>query len=210
MNNKVLTALVAGAVVVAGATVTAIRYFGGSPAVDAAVEIVPKDAWLYTNLFVDPSDDQKRALDELLRHFPEIESTNDALNELADFLDRALLAEAGLEFERDIEPWLGDQMAFFLAGEQEPEADGALLLATTDVDATRDAVRTAVERADTVGGPQEASYDGTDYEIIEQTSGPAVALGSVGDFFVVGSEQGFKDVVDVAGGEPSLGDSGSY
>ena len=209
MKNSVLIALVAGAVVVAGAAVAAIRFFASSPSVDAAVELVPEDAWLYTNLFVEPSDDQKRALDELLSHFPELESTEDALNELGDLLDD-LLDEAGLEFERDIEPWLGEQIAFFFAGEQGPEPDGALLLATTDADATRDAVRTAVMQADTVGGPQSASYEGTDYEIVEQESGPAVALGSVDDFFVVGTEQGFKDVVDVAGGGASLGGSAPY
>ncbi len=209
MKNSVLIALVAGAVVVAGAAVTAIRFFGSEPAVDAAVQLVPEDAWIYTNLFVDPSDDQKRALDELLRRFPQIESTEDAINELGDLLDEALVG-LGLEFERDIEPWLGEQVAFFFTGGERGDPDGAALLATTDADATRDAIHTALERSDDLSEPQPASYDGSDYELVEQRNDPTLALGSVDDFFVIGTEQAFKDVVDVSGGDASLGASPAY
>ncbi len=138
--------LIAGVLVavVAGGGYAAVQLLTGAPAEDAAIDLVPNDAIMYANLFIQPSDDQKRALDDLLEHFPKVESTDDALDELARLLNDGL-DDIGLTYEDDVEPWLGDQVSFFLSGDDLESPDGAVLLATDDPDATADAIDKARE-----------------------------------------------------------------
>jgi Protein of unknown function (DUF3352) len=187
-------AAVIGAVVllVAGGVAFAAMQILDRPSEDAAIELVPADAYLYANLFIGPSTDQKQALDDLLNNFPKIESTDQAIDRLTGLLDEEL-QQVGLSYEEDVEPWLGDQVSFFMHGTEIDPPSLAALLETTDPDAAAAAIDKAREHE---GGPdpEEASYEGVDYEVEQGDDG--VAIGFVDDFLVVGAEDSFKSVVD--------------
>jgi len=206
------------AIAVAG-TLGYQMFFGSSE--DDALALVPADAIAYGNVFLDPSMDQKRAIGDLLEKFPEAPSADEARNQFVDLIDEGL-AEIDMNFEDDIDPWLGNQIAGWvqipdgnflqgspsvgespLAGENVPPA--AFLIASDDDDAALEFIEEA--SANSEQELTEKSYEGADYRLNEDDGS---AVGIVDGFMVIGSEAGFKAVVDVSAGEDSLADSETY
>src|SRR5687768_15182353 len=103
--KKALIIGIIAVLVVGGIAFAAMRVLDQSSE-DAAVSLVPEDAYLYANLFIKPSGDQKRALDDLLGNFPKIESTEQAIDRITGLLDDEL-EQVGLSYAEDVEPWLG-------------------------------------------------------------------------------------------------------
>lgn len=171
---------VAGALVVGGLAFLGYRIYLNEVD-DSAIELVPPDAVLYANVYLNPSTRQKQALRDLLRHFPAAGSPEEARTRVEELLDDAL-AGLGLEFGRDVEPWLGRQVGLYVrAGEAPGDPTIALLVATKDADATRDAVAAAMD--ETGDDPEARSYEGVSYEVTQD----GTAVGIVGDFLVVAS-----------------------
>jgi hypothetical protein len=202
--------LVIGAValLIAGGAAIATVQILNRPSEDAAVELIPADAYVYANLFISPSTDQRRALDDLLSNFPKIESTDQAINRLTGILDDGL-REIGLSYEEDVEPWAGDQVSFFLSGDEIDPPAGAALLETTDPDAAVEAIDKAREAEGGVE-PEQKSYGGIDYTLEGTDGDDRAAIGFVDDFMVVGTEDGFKAVVDASEDEEPLTDTDEY
>src|SRR5919106_3858143 len=112
MKTRVVILAVVGVLGVAAVAVAgtlAYQMFFGS-ASDNAVNLVPADAVVYGNVFLDPSMDQKRAIEDLLEKFPEAPNADEARNKLVDLLDEGL-AEIDMNFDDDIDPWFGNQIA---------------------------------------------------------------------------------------------------
>lgn len=147
---------------------------------DSAIELVPPDAVFYGNVYLDPSTRQKQALRELLRHFPSTD-TEEEVEPLLDEVFDAALGDVGLDFEDDVKPWLGRQVALFVRLDQEGNPGGAALIATQDAEA---ALRAARKAAVDMGESLKArTYKGTEYE--EAPTGSSVGI--VGDFLVAAS-----------------------
>ena len=166
---------------------------------DAAISLVPSDAVLYTTVYIEPSDSQRANLDSVLSKLPKIDSLDKAKAELAELVDPEL-EKLGLEFERDIEPWLGPQAAFYMTTPEGPTGSPehvAALIATDDQDATRAAIDKGIERSGDTSEWEDATYEGVDYRVKDEES----AFGFVGDFLVAGTESGFKASVDASAGE---------
>ena len=207
MKRAVIVAVV-GLLIAGGVAFAAIQILD-RPSEDAAIELVPADSYLYANLFIGPSTDQKQALDDLLGNFPKIESTDQAIDRLTGFLDDEL-QEVGLSYDEDVEPWLGDQVSLFLRGTEIDPPSMAALLETTDPDAAAAAIDKAREH-EGEDDPEETSYEGVDYQVEEGDDGVPIAIGFVGDFLVVGTEDSFKSVVDTnAGSEGSITENDDY
>lgn len=207
--KKTLIIGVVAVLVLGGAAFAAMQILN-EPSDDAAVALVPADSYLYANLFIGPSTDQRQALDDLLGNFPKIESTDQAIDRLTGLLDEEL-QEIGLSYEDDVEPWMGDQVSFFMRGtELDPPSLGALLQ-TTDPDAAADAIEKIREHEDS-DEPEQKSYEGVDYELEEGDDGTPFAIGFVGDFLVIGTEDSFQAVVDSSGDGDAEGlvDSDEY
>lgn len=196
MNLKVLISVVAAAVVIAGAALVASLAGFFSPAEDDALDLIPADSVIYVNIFLDPSPAQKLALDDLLAHFPEASDRDAARDALVELLDEGL-AEVGLTFEDDIEPWLGDQVSFFMQVPANTTADPAVgvLLETEDTSAARRAVDKAQDNTD--GSFSERSYRGIDYEVTDNGD----AVGIIESFLVSANEEGLKAVIDTIEGD---------
>ena len=123
------TALIAGGIVgavalVGGAAWAATWYFSSGP--DAA-EVLPATTIGYAQINLDPSGDQKI---EALRTFNKFPGFKDELDlDATDDIRKHLFEEIqndgtcpDLDYAKDIEPWLGDRMAFAAvdAGEDDP------------------------------------------------------------------------------------------
>jgi hypothetical protein len=212
---------IAGAValtILVGGGLLAAKVFLGS-STDEAVQLVPADAGAYVNVFVRPSNSQKIALEDLLGKFPQLgDDFEEAKDALVDLLDPQL-AEIGLEFERDIDPWLGNQIALYFmppeieapatdSGELFPtqEPDAAVLVAVTDEDAAQTAIDKVLESEDLEAEPK--TYEGTDYSLVPD-EGVGVAVGFLEDFMILGSEPALKLSVDAFRGD-SLADAAGY
>ena len=196
MNLKVVISIVTAAIVIAGGALALSVTGFFAPAEDDALDLIPRDAAIYVNVFLDPSPSQKLALDDLLAHFPQARDRDAARDRLVELLDQGL-AGVGLTFEDDIEPWLGDQLAFFMMAPASVNATPplALLIEADDVDAALDAVAKA--QANDGSSFTARTYKGIDYEVAD--SGDAV--GAIESFVVSGSEAGVKAAIDAAEGE---------
>lgn len=199
--KKWLGAIVAVAILVGITVVTpkVVRFLEG-PVHDEAIALVPADAHFYANVFLEAPGDQAEALEVLLEKFPKVESAEDARQDLLRLFDEQL-DEVNLAFEEDIEPWLGHQIAFYMSARDLTEDPRfAAFLAVEDQGDAERAIQ-EVEESDAARGvdpPETKSYNGIDYEFYEDEGGESFALGFVRRFLVLGTEAGFKDVVDTS------------
>ncbi|MEA2517538.1 MAG: hypothetical protein QOG16_1376 [Actinomycetota bacterium] len=220
MNLKPFIASTAAAAVLAGGALASATVGLLSPAQDDAVKMVPAEAFIYGNVFLDPSVPQKLALKNLIAKFPKASTPEEAKAAIARLLDQGL-KELGMSFSADIEPWLGSQIAFFMMSPEGAPATGtealasndlstAFLIATDDPSATQAALEKALSsetaRSDPTTPQEPTSYGGVDLFVSSDSSDAAAV---VDDFLVLGTEPGVKAVID-SGDKGSLGDSDRY
>lgn len=101
------------AVVVVAAALLALPACGGkTDETKRAAGITPADAVAFLSVNLDPSVDQKRNLLSIARRFPDArEEVQGEFEDARDGLLAELIAGTGLDFERDVEPWLGNEVA---------------------------------------------------------------------------------------------------
>lgn len=203
MKPKILAIVVAAVLLVGGAAFALTRAL--APAEDDALAFVPPDAYFYTNFFIEPSNSQKQVLDDFFQKFPGIESTEDVIEKLSELLEESL-AEEGLSYEDDVEPWLGNQLAAFgIPGGTAEMPNGALLVESED----DEAARAFLEKA-TDGDLEDAetkTYNGAEYEVDAEDSS---ALAFLGGFMVAGTEDAVKQAIDTLEAEESLETAESF
>lgn len=123
-------AAVAGLALVGGGVWAAVSFFGTGP---QPAEALPDSTLGYASIDLDPSGGQKIEAIKMLRKFPAIEDeidldTDDDLREKL-FTELGLDDECeGLDYQDDIEPWLGDRAAVAAIdlGEEQPTFAGVL------------------------------------------------------------------------------------
>jgi hypothetical protein len=189
-----------------GLAFAAMRFWTG-PVSDEAIDLVPEDAAIYFNAFLNPSRNQKRALRDLLEKFEKAPTPDEATDELAELINRRL-EDVGLTFQEDIDPWLGRQVSFFATDFTEGSPTAAALLATEDIEATQRMITKLDESSNME--PEQKTYAGVEYDFYaDDSSGDPFASGFVDDFWVVGSESGFQAAVDASAGG-SLADNDRF
>lgn len=110
MGKKLMSAVVAGCLLV-------VLPACGDKTDEAtrAAGITPVDALALVTVNLEPSIEQKRNLLSVARKFPVAsEKVKGEFDQTRDELLDDLVKEAGLDFKRDVEPWLGDEVAFAL------------------------------------------------------------------------------------------------
>lgn len=170
-------------------------------AASGASELVPAGSVMYGEANLEPKGDQKQAIDSILSKFPGGGGAGDKLKEL---IEKGLReSDAPISFKKDIEPWLGDEAAFFV-GRIAPSGQAkasAALVATTDEDKARDALEKSAE----------GKLTKHDYKDVEYLTDDSDQAGAVFDGFVVlGTEDGVKAAIDTSKGGEKLSDDDSY
>jgi hypothetical protein len=164
----------------------------------SASSLAPAGSIVYGEATLQPEGDQKETIDALVEKFPGQGSAGERIRAL---MQKAFAeSDSGLDYRKDIEPWLGDEAAFFLsridaAGD---DGDGGLLVATDDEQKALAALDKAIDG-------KKASYKDTEY--FTEDGG---AAGVVDGWVVIATVRGFKAAVDVAGDGPSLEDDEDF
>ena len=184
-----------GIVVVVTGSIVAFRFF--APPQDDAVELVPRAATIYVSAFLEPSRSQRLALRGLVERLELPSSPQGPQGAIARAVD-AVLDEGDLTFG-EIEPWAGDEVAFFGLPARS-RTIGAAVVAVDDHDAARRTLARVV-----AGDTEPHVYRGVRYSIDRR----ADARGIVGDFVVAGDVGALKASVDALNGD-SLADSESF
>lgn len=124
-----------------------------------AAGITPASAVAFVSVNLDPSVEQKRNLLSIVRRFPDArDKVQGEFEEARDGLLADMLEDTGLDFARDVEPWLGNEVALAVLP---PEAGGApVVLAMIESDDDEKA-RAALEKA-----ARDEGFDGA-YQVID-------------------------------------------
>lgn len=182
-----------GAVVAIVAVVALVRACGdddgaGAAPATGAARMVPADALLYAHLSTDGSRPAVRRALELAGRFPSFPRARDAA------LGRLSRAGAGLSFEGDVRPWLGEEAALALLNTSGSTAGSLIVLDVTDRE------KAEAFLAKVAGAPRRSSYRGTTI----QAYGNASAAFVDGDL-AIGQPDGLRTAIDAAAGRvPSL------
>ena len=166
---------------------------GGSSGEADPATVVPPDALFYAEAVVRPEGSQR---EDALDAAGKLLLTDDPEGEIRRRLDQAF---EDFDYERDVEPWLGERAGLWLPPAASDDDPGVLLLAATDTEQAMESLEAAFER------PTARTH--RDHEYIVDASG--VAAGIVGDFVAIGREQNYRRTVDAAEGE-SLAETDEY
>jgi Protein of unknown function (DUF3352) len=158
-----------------------------------AASLAPAGSLVYGEATLRPEGDQKAAIEALVAKFPGEGSAGDRIKQL---MEKAFAeSESNLSYADDVEPWLGDEAAFFVSsiemGGEEPDA--AFLVATEDEDATV----AAVEKE---GDVRKTDHRGRDVYVSSDEEGAAAV---VDGWLALGNVGGVRAAIDTAeDGEP--------
>jgi hypothetical protein len=197
-------AIVAGGAVVAGGAWAATSFFatGAQPA-----EALPASTVAYVSVDLDPSGGQKIEAIKTLRKFP---AFTDAVDLQADddlrerFFEEAISSGEcdGLDYDADVEPWLGSRAAMAMVdlGEDEPTPVG--VVQTTDGGKAEDGVSRLV---DACGGGEGADgeaggwvVDG-DWIVVAETQEIAQQVADAADGSTLADDASFAEWTGEAG-----------
>ncbi|HZI38087.1 MAG TPA: DUF3352 domain-containing protein, partial [Acidimicrobiia bacterium] len=159
-----------------------------------AAGITPATAIGFLSVSLDPSIEQKRNMIGIAKRFPGAEVKDD-FDETKNELLADILQEADLDYERDVKPWLGSELALaVLPGTNTPHPLVAVLIEQDDADAARAAMEKASKQAETDGDGPITFEVVDDFVVATQVDDPEVAAQVVKPFV----DQAKKDEGDLS------------
>jgi hypothetical protein len=176
---------------------------GGSADVGPAAA-APANALMYVDATVKPTgsaeSDATAALGKVM-------DTDDPGGKIVSLIEQSAKNDGHpINFQQDVQPWLGEKAGFFFTDLSDESQSGAAVIETSDPDAALAAARKL--SGATATDPQPTPYKGTSFQT-DPTDPTSTVFGVVGDFLVSGTEAGFKAAVDAESGD-SLGDESDF
>jgi hypothetical protein len=174
---------------------------GGSDPGSELAGVASPAAKLFVEGSVRPSGELKANTDSVAQTVAHVDS-------LGDFVVEKLEEEARNEgepfdFEKEVEPWLGESAA--LAWENGDDDEPLIAVESTDTAATQEFIDHQASQSDEPY--EDGSYEGVDFKVGGKDDN---AVGVIGDLLVVAEdEQGFKAAVDASSGD-SLADDDRF
>ena len=118
-RGALTAAIGVSATAVAGTGIAlAVALSGGGPQPE---DVLPGDTFALVKVDLDPAGEQKIAAYELARRFPDMK-VGDARNLPDDLLRRLLAGNDDIDFDKQVEPWIGARAA--VAGVPDTDGDG--------------------------------------------------------------------------------------
>jgi len=194
-------------VLVAGSVAVALYALRGSP--DNLGRMAPANSDVYVTVNLDPGLGQKANLGRLASKFPALHDTGAIQQNVYQAIDGALQSVApGMSFARDVQPWLGSQVA--VVGNAE-RSGVAILIASKDDQAAEAAIAKVAQQS---GGTWTTTEHGGVTVRVGHGGGSdgTAAYAIVDHAAVLGTtERIVEDVIDTdQGTSPRLIDSASY
>ncbi len=169
---------------------------GGGSADDASpATVVPADAVVYGELVVRPEASLRS---DALDAAGKVLATDDPEGRVRELL-REASGRSIVDYERDVEPWLGDRVGFWGSGGRA----GVVLLAADDPQAARGSVEAVLRRGKLSFSAR--SHGGVDFVVTSD----GVAAGVVDDWLAIGGERQVVRTIDAAAGD-SLAETDEY
>lgn len=188
-SSPLLLAGGAVAVVVAAALAFVVLRGGGDAALGAnPAQVTPPRVALYADVFLRPPGEQGANARKLLARALGARDTGARLTTL---VGRAVDGgRGGLDYRREVKPWLGARVGVFFSALSGPGSRGTLVVATRDAGRARAAIVTAPNAG------ARRSYRKVDYAMRPD----GTAAGVVDGFAVIGGERGVRASIDAARG----------
>ena len=194
--HRLVIALVTLLGLTAGSIVAGyLLLLSGSP--DRLAAMAPAGTAAYVNVYLNPSVGQQLNLEELIGRLPGF-ADEASLDAKVDQIIGNLLGGTGIDYEAEVKPWLGDQLAVAAWPGTAGDSEAVVLVAVKDGQAAADAVGNLVESetAEVVTVP----YRGIDVQTSADT-----AYAFVDDALVIGPlAESLHAIIDVAQGGDSL------
>lgn len=175
----------------------------GSSSSSLAV-IAPPSSPVFVEASIQPRGELKTNVEDVVRTIAGIDDVGELI--VSELESSAREEGEPFDFEREIEPWLGERAGIFLDGfDGEDFQRVGVGIQTTDPEATQEFIdKQAEAEEDPI---DDASYEGVDYKV---DSADESVYGIVGELLVVTEQEAaFKDAVDAANGD-SLDDEAAY
>lgn len=165
--------------------------------------VAPPQAPIFIDFTVQPEAEAAEDLDALAKQIAGIDNLGDLI--VTELENSASEDGEELDFEEEIEPWLGERGGLFLQEYEEDDFEGyGVAVQTTDEGAAREFVDEQIENGDEEA--TDGSYEGVDFKVQEDETTIGVFDGLV---VLAEDEAIFKSMVDASGGE-SLGAETAY
>lgn len=211
-----------GVVAAASAAVVATAGFGGwgvaqlmaggsSPA-----SAVPAIAVAYLSVDLDPSATQKIEAIQTLKQFPgladqlDLDARDDVRRWVFEELQSTETCK-GLDYERDIEPWLGDRMALAAVPDDDAPLAPLVVVQVKDREAARAGVAALEECTSAGTGSVPGSASGTTSAApLEKDENEPSGVAFVGDYMLVTEHQDDADAMATAAEAESLEDDAGF
>jgi hypothetical protein len=204
VRRRRIPAILAACVAVPAAILAGCGGDDGSSNADVGpAAAVPANAPLYLDATVKPTGqaqtDAKAALTKVL-------NTQDPGGKIVSLIEDEAKSEGHpINYQQDVAPWLGEKAGFFFTALTDDAEKGAAVVETTNPTAALAFARKASGNTETSPAPQ--TYNGVSYQADPNQADQV--FGTVGDFLVEGSLEGFKAAVDADKGD-SLGDDSDF
>ena len=185
-------------------TLTAGAYVAGylllfSGSTDRAASLVPADAAIYVNAYLQPSAGQQANLSDLIGRLPGF-ADEATLDDKVDQIVQNLVSGTGLDYRNDLKPWLGDQVA----AAAWPDPEDAAVQRTVLIVAVEDEELMESALADVAARQGESFADET-YGGVTLHVGSTTSWAVVAQMLVVSdSPDPVRSVIDTQSGSPSL------
>lgn len=176
---------------------------GDSSATDPA-SVAPAKAPVFIDFTVRPEGETKQNLDALAKEIAGIDNLGELI--VTELENSASDDGEELDFEKEVEPWLGDRGGLFLQDYEESDFEGyGVAFQTSDEGASKDFIDKQLESSDEPA--EEGSYEGVDFAV-EADDGTTVGVFD-GLVVLAEDEDIFKTMVDASDGE-NLGGESTY
>jgi hypothetical protein len=180
-----LTAVAAVTVAGAGIATAAVLGSGGTQPED----VLPRSTVAVVKLDLDPAADQKVAAYRLSRKFPSLK-IGDEDSVLSDLLKQSLESSNDVDYEKDVEPWLGKRLAVAAV----PSGDTVAPVVAVQI-TDRDKAEAGLKKlADSNGDLSYAFVEGEDYVLLTPEDGDAKAYASADEHLADNDK--YADAVD--------------
>jgi Protein of unknown function (DUF3352) len=193
--------LLATLLVLTTAALAAAGCGNDSTSSSGAASVAPADSLIYGEATLRPEGEQKAAVEALVNKFPGEGSAGDRIQGLMESLFTE--ADTSLSYREDVEPWLGDEAAFFVSNlsPDGEDADAALLVATEDEAASLAAVQKAAS------DERKSEHAGEDVYLYHDGDEAAAA---VDGWLALGTPRAVEAAIDTAGGDDPIEDEDRF
>jgi hypothetical protein len=202
MPRSVKLRLVLPALIAALAALFVVGCGGGDDGGDGSADpagIAPATAPVFIDFTVRPEGATKENIDALAQRIAGIDNVGDLI--VSELESEATEDGDEFDFEKEVEPWLGEKGGLFLREYEEDDFEGyGAALQTSDEDAAREFLDKQIDKDDL---EKEDSYEGVDFKVEDDETTFGVFDGLV---VFAEDEAIFKAMVDASDGENLAGE----